>query len=438
MTYYENNLLPEVREEDFLPQLGPWSTIGGMGLVLLFGGILALSSVLRFKDTVKASAMVRPVGELKLVQTAIGGSIEEITVAENQLVKVGQPLARLDDSRLQTTRSQLIGDLQQRKLQLVQVTTELLEIDSQMAAESKLSDRAIAVAQAQVRNQQRIYQERQLTTQADMQEALANLNLATEELTRYQQLSNTGAIAKLQVAEKRAAVASAMSKQNRAKAALHPINAEVIVAQEQLAQEKAKKEATLAGLRQQRQKLLQNRIELQNQLYRTQKDLQQTETDLTRNVVRAPIAGTILELKLRNHNQVLQPGDTVAYIAPLKAPLVIKANVTANDIDKVKRGQKVQMQVSACPYPDYGTLSGTVSAIAPDTQPTAANNSNASTTTTTQPGYEVTIQPHSLFVGKKEHQCHLQFGMSGKANIIAREETVMQFLLRKARLSTNL
>ncbi|SRR5579883_3461228 len=435
MTFYEPNQLPVVQEEEFLPRLSPWSTIGGAVQVILFGAVITLSSVLKFKDTVKAPATVRPIGELRLVQAATSGSIEQITVAENQLVKAGQPIARLDDSRLQTTKSQLQGDLQQRKLQLAQVTAELLEIDNQIAAESNLSDRAIDVAQAQIRSQQRIHQERQLTTQADMQEALATLNLAREELARYQQLANTGAIAKLQIAEKRASVAAAMSKLNRAKAALNPIDAEVVVAKEQLAQEKAKKGGTLAGLRQQRERLRQTQFELQNQLYRTQKELQQTETDLVQSVVRAPISGTILELKLRNYKQVLQPGETVAYIAPQKAPLVIKANVAANDISKVKLGQKVKMQVSACPYPDYGTLNGTVTAVAPDAQPAATNQANSQPV---QSNYEITIQPHDLFVGNKEHQCHLQFGMTGRADIIAREETVLQFLLRKARLLTDL
>ncbi len=115
MTFYEPNQLPVVQEEEFLPRLSPWSTIGGAVQVILFGAVITLSSVLKFKDTVKAPATVRPIGELRLVQAATSGSIEQITVAENQLVKAGQPIARLDDSRLQTTKSQLQGDLQQRK-----------------------------------------------------------------------------------------------------------------------------------------------------------------------------------------------------------------------------------------------------------------------------------------------------------------------------------
>ena len=44
--------------------------------------------------------------------------------------------------------------------------------------------------------------------------------------------------------------------------------------------------------------------------------------------------------------------------------------------------------------------------------------------------YEVTIKPDSLSLGKDNHQCTLQLGMEGRADIITREETVLKFLLR--------
>ena len=113
---------------------------------------------------------------------------------------------------------------------------------------------------------------------------------------------------------------------------------------------------------------------------------------------------------------------------------MIKAQIAAQDIDKVKLGQQVQMRVSACPYPDYGTLKGTIATIAPDTLPTTSNSVN---TATPQGFYEVTIQPQTKFVGS-DRQCQLQPGMEGKADIISRSETVLNFILRKARLIADL
>jgi multidrug efflux pump subunit AcrA (membrane-fusion protein) len=48
--------------------------------------------------------------------------------------------------------------------------------------------------------------------------------------------------------------------------------------------------------------------------------------------------------------------------------------------------------------------------------------------------YKVMIKPNSLVLSQGKKKCKLQVGMEGKADIIASEETVLQFLLRKAKL----
>ena len=128
---------------------------------------------------------------------------------------------------------------------------------------------------------------------------------------------------------------------------------------------------------------------------------------------------------------MLRSGEVIANIAPSDAPLRIKAKVAAQDIDKVRPQQKVQMQVSACPYPDFGTLKGKVETIAPDALPNTSNDNGNSSIGAT---YEVTIIPEALYVGESANQCALLPGMEGKASIISREETILKFILRKARL----
>lgn len=408
---------------------------------ILVGAAVVSAAVLKYNVAVKVPATIRPVGDLRLVQAAIEGTIEQIVVTNNQAVQAGEPIAYLDDSRLNTTKSQLQSDLQQQQLQLNQITTQINALDAQILAESNLRQRTVQAEQAELDNQQRIYQEQQVITGAEFQEASASLRLAQDELTRYQQLAETGAIAALLIKEKETAVEVAITRVDRTRAALNPTDATIAKTKQQIAQAQAQGEATLATLRQQRGQLLQNQAELQNQLDRTQKELQQVERDFSQRIIRAPIAGTILQLNLRNSKQVVQPGEAVAYIAPDTAPLLIKARVSAQDIDKVRAGQQVQMQVSACPYPDYGTLKGSVEAVAPDALPTpnsGVTTIQATAQTAADTTYEVTILPQTSYVGKGDRSCHLQAGMEGKADIISRRETVLQFILRKARLLSNL
>ncbi len=443
--------LRPVQSDEFLPPISRWTTLGGLFLVGTFGVAIALAALTKYNVTVKAPATVRPSGELRIVQAAAEGTVKSIQVKENQVVKQGDAIATIDNSQLQTKKSQLQGNIQNSQLQLSNLAAQINALDTQRDSESSLMNRTIASAQADLSRNQRDYQDKQVTTQAEVKEAEAALELAQAQMKQYKQLANTGAIAQLQIKEKEESFKAAQARLERAKAALNPTVASVTMATERIAQERARGESTLATLNKERESLLQRQTEIQNQLNRDARELQQTEIELNKTVIYAPESGTILKLDLRNSSQVVRPGEAIAQIAPNHAPLVIKARVAAQDISNVrlcKQAQveackegKVQLRISSYPYPDYGTLKGAVRAIAPDAITAQSNNASASAATSTSavaPYYEVTIQPERPYLVKGEHHYPIQPGMEVAADIISREETVLTFILRKARLLTDL
>ncbi len=444
---FNSEFLHVVTPDEFLPPIGRWTTLGGLALLAAFGTAITLATVLKYKVTVKSPGIVRPTGELRIVQAATEGTVKRIDIKANQSVKKGDVIAHIDDSRLQTKKNQLTGNIEQRKKQLSQINAQLLAIDGRITAETDQLKRIIAAARAELRLNQRNYRDRRITTIAELEKAEAALELAQEELSRYQKLANTGVIAQLQIKEKEANVKTSIARVKKLRTYLNPSNAEVEMAREKIAKARAKGEATLAKLKQERQGRVKRRIEIQNQMSSYSQELQQIATELENTIVRAPTSGEIQELNLRNVSQMVRPGEAIALISPSNTPLEIKALVASGDIAKVEVGQKVQIRVSACPYPDYGTLNGTVSFIAPDaTMP--QNNSTSSFNSslsrgippaqTSQGGiYNVIIQPDSLVLGTGEQKCQIQSGMEGKADIISREETVLTFLLRKTRLLTD-
>ena len=100
-------LLPQVEENDFLPPLGNWTTIGGAITLVTVTIAIAVASVTKYKVIVPAQANLRPAGELRLLQAATEGPVVRIFVKENQVVKTGDAIATIDDSRLQTKKSQV-------------------------------------------------------------------------------------------------------------------------------------------------------------------------------------------------------------------------------------------------------------------------------------------------------------------------------------------
>ncbi len=424
--------LPPLATDEFIPSISPLITSGGMFLVITFGVAATLTTILQYNITVKASANIRPVGELRLAQSAIEGVVRSIKVQENQPIARGEAIAYLDNSQLLTQKNQLQGNLQQSRLQLAQIAAKSSSLNVQLQAETKLIERSIASARAELRLRTRNYQDKSVTVLAEVQQAQASLLFARDEMQRYQELANSGAIALLQVKQKEQAFQVAQAKLKQAQTSLNPSNAEIAIANEKIASEQVRGLSTLANLKKERENLRSQQIEIENKLKNDIKSWQQIGVELGKTVIRSPIDGTVLTLKLRNPGQMVQPGAEIAQIAPGNTAFVVKADVAGNDIDKVKLGQRVQMRISACPYPDYGTLEGKVNGVAADALPVINKE--------TQPGtslfYEVTILPQSRFVGKDNRICHLKSGMEGKVEIISRRETVLEFVLRKSKIMT--
>ncbi len=479
--------LPIHQDDEFLPPVSGWTIFGGLFLVGTVAIALTISAFTPLPATVKAIAIVRPNGEVKLVQAPTEGTVTDIEVKENQTVTQGQALVTLDTSRLSTREAQLQGNEQQNLQELQQFSQQLNNLNLQIDAETEKMNRAIAGAQADYLRIEKEHQEHSLTVEAQVNEARANLQMAEEDWQKSQsdlkaaEASLRGSESALKIAQQKSdryqkvgesalgknrleealfaveqqqelvaeeqallqsqkqsvlrqlkAVESAKAKLQATLALVNPSNGLVLMAQEKIAQEKATGEAILARLSQEKNSLLQRQSELEKQFSSEQQELLQVQKEIKKTVISAPISGVILKLNLRNPNQTVRVGEELAQIAPINIPLVIKAKVSTQDISKVKIGQKSQMRVSAYPYPDYGILAGKVIEISPDAiipQNTGVNS--------ILPYYEVTLQPDKIYL-KDDPQNALQPGMEIQADIIAKNETVLTFILRKARLFTNL
>lgn len=496
----KTNSLPQIKNDEFLPSIGNWTRIGSLLLVAGVGGAIALASVVEYRVTVPGEAIVRPTGELRLVQAAMAGQVTSVLAKENQVVKKGDVLATIDDSRLQTQKNQLQSSIQQGQLQVLQIDAQIQALNRQIQAETERKNRVVTSAQAAFNRAQRQHKDLQITAQAEVEAAEADLKRAQNEWyqaqvelrsaranlqstqaamsasqakrDRYQQVVQAGALSLNQleevqldvvqqkqavevrrasieaqqqiIAQRKQAVAAQQAKLRRVQVALNPIGAEVAIAKQTIAQETASGQATLATLKREWEALFQQRSQIKNQLQRDTSELKQVQRDLNQTKITASEDGILSQLNLRNPGQSVSPGEEIAQIVPSNAPLVIKAAVSPDDVSKLAKGQEVQMRVSACPYPDYGTLKGTVSQISQDTIKSSGNQ-NASTVThpshLMQSGassvYEVTILPESFSFGRSNHQCTIQPGMQGRTDIISRKETVLKFLLRKARLIAN-
>jgi HlyD family type I secretion membrane fusion protein len=439
----ENKILSNLRvasPDEFLPPIKKGIVISGLACLSIFIGAIALSSQLKFKTSVKVHGKIRPMGELRIVQATAEGKIAQIAATENQYIKSGDSIARIDDRRLQSQKQQLLANIQRSKQQLSQLNAQNTSIQTQIAAQTNLQQRNLASAQTQLKHQQRLYQEQLITTQARVNQAQAAVELARDEFNRYQGLVRDKVVSQLQVKEKEAALKNSLAKLEEEKASLNPSSAEVEIAREQIAQETARGRSTLASLDLEQQRLNERKIEIQERLNNYQEQLNQITTDLKNTLIRAPISGRIQTINLRNQGQIVKSGDKIAEIIPTDAELIItnsrlqiQTTIDPQYIGMVEIGQTAKMQVSACFYPDFGTLDGKVVAISTDTK-TFSHSENTSSIISS---YEVFIKPEAWALEYDDALCVIKPGMEGQVEIIASEETVLQFMLSTLKLVTN-
>jgi HlyD family type I secretion membrane fusion protein len=440
------SLLPQVQSDELLPRIDPLVTFGGLFVVGTVFTAINLATVIKYDVTVRANATVRPSGDLRLVQAAEAGTIKNILVKPNQIVRKGDVIAIIDDSQLQTRKQQFQGLTQQIKKEQSNLSVQIEQLDSQIAYEKLSIEQAVAIAKDDYNRIVRDFRNEQIAIISNVEEAQAELIYAQEALKRYQLLAETGVITELQIAERKQAFYTAKAKLTRAMAEMNPTNATIAIAKGKIAQEQEKGKANIIALKKQRQEIIRTQFELQKQIGTNAKEIQQIDTQLQKMTIRSPVSGTILSLHLRNLGQVVKIGDEIAQIAPNNAPMIVKARVNNEDIGKVNvckakstancQEGKVQMRIGAYPYPNYGVLKGSVKAISADTilPKNVAENNYLVSNTKSSPAYEVIIEPEKFALERNGRSYPIQPGMEVTADIISRQETVLDFLLRKTKL----
>ena len=420
------DLIAPVTPDLFLPPINRWLSLGGVVMLSGVVSAIAFTYFFEYQVTVKAPALIRPEGELRLVETVQGGKIAKIAVKPNQKVQKGDIIVYLDDFALEQDREQLQSNLEATEAQIEQLQELINSKNSQIAAEKQQIQSEIAALNLELSLARNNYQNSQIDRNTALKTAQANFDLAQDELTRYQNLAQTGAVAVLQLKEKESAYRNAQAQLEKAIAQLNPQDDEIKIAQKNIARATARGNATIALLQQDRQTLLQEQIKIQEQLKSDRQKLRKIEAELNDSIVRTPVSGTIQELNLRNNGQVVTEGSAIATIAPSESSLIIKAAVATSEISLIEIGQPVRMRVSSCPYTDYGMLSAQVTAISPDVITQADSTA-----------YEVTIQPQDTVLQQGTRQCTIQSGMDGRADIITEKETLLRYLIRKLKIRGN-
>ena len=290
------------------------TTSGRKPLVIAGAGLLAVAVVYGLWHVVFSAGPVQSTNDAfisadyTLIAPKVAGFIDEVLVQDNQSVKAGQLLARIDPKDYQ-------ADVQAAKA-------------------------GVATAQAQQANalamlerQRSLIEQAKATVDADY----AQVEFAEHELQRYQHLAGQGA-GTLQNSQQ------AKNRSQTARAAL------------------AQHKAALEAARQQTQVLAAQSNAAQASVQHAQALLARAELDLSHTQLLAPFDGVVGRRSVRLGAYV-KPGDPVLAVVPLAQAYVV-ANFLEHQLTHMAPGQRVSIEVDTFPGE---ILHGTLDSIAPAT-----------------------------------------------------------------------
>jgi len=389
-------LLTSLEVDDFLPSLGGWSQkLGQRILVAGVGSVLALA-IWPWRETVRASGVIRPAGENSVVQSQFDGTLANVWVKENQQVRRGERLAELDRRSLEGEREKLKSELTQSLAQQQDSYMQENELRQQ-------KDSALSLNQAQLRS-----------AQSDLDSAHSTVRYRQLELKRYSSLLSTGAVSHTVVDEKQAQLNLAQNELRKA--------------QQALLEKQARGSAELARLNQEKSQNVSQEREHTKQLDQIRARLNDVQRALANSVIKAPREGIIVLNNLRHPQQVIRGGDVLAQIVPLNGELEVKVNVPSSDVSNIRSKQIAHLRVAGCPYPEFGVMPAKVLTISADSM--QANNQQQKAT------FLISLKPESNRMQAGRRICTLRHGMDVQADIVTRNTTVMGFVLTKMRLIT--
>ena len=96
--------------------------------------------------------------------------------------------------------------------------------------------------------------------------------------------------------------------------------------------------------------------------------LAQIEYRLKKEIIKAPISGTVFDLKPDNNRYVAQKAEVLMKIVP-NGNLTASVNVGNKDIGFIKPGQKVKVRIDSFPFTEYGEIDGEIKEVGADALP---------------------------------------------------------------------
>ncbi|WP_374296285.1 HlyD family type I secretion periplasmic adaptor subunit [Sphingomonas sp.] len=352
--------------------------LGGTTAFLFFVVLLGWAAFTRLDAAAFGQGQVTVAGNRQVVQNRYGGDIRAIEVKDGEHVRAGQVLVRLAASEAVAGERALASTVIDLRAQRARLQAELEGTTIRWPAEfadappqdRPLIERAKRLQLAQVRARRGLLaatqgvlsrQQGQIVEQGRGFDAQVDAT-SVQRASLRAQLDSTRRLAEQGVVSR-----NSVRALERSIAELDGSNADYVARGAALRQQ-------AAGTRQQiveteRKSTDEAAALLRDTQFRLNEALPRlaaARDQVERTLVRAPVAGRVVNLRLFSPGAVVQPGQAILEIVPDAAPLVVSARFSPEDIDGVADGREAEVKFLSLHERDLPMLMGVIRTVSAD------------------------------------------------------------------------
>ena len=341
-------------EERFSPGLHrhpqfKWALLGaGVVVAVLLAMIWHYFSIRESTDDAEIDGHIVP------ISARVGGTVVEVDVLDNQSVKAGEVLAKIDpqDYRVAVDRAQ--ADLEQAQASAQAAQTDVPITTTTSGSQVSTAEARLREAQAgetASRREVDAVEAAEAAARARVTEAEANATKAEHDLTRFKPLAAKEEISEQQYDAALAAAQSARASVTSAQADVATAQQNVAVARSHLAQAQSMVAMAQADVRSAAtapQHVAMSRAQAASaeaRVAQARAALAQAKLNLDYTVVKAPVDGVVSK-------KTVQLGEVIAPQQPLMALVELQdvwvtANFKENQLRHMRPGQPAVIEVDA-------------------------------------------------------------------------------------------
>ena len=411
------------RDTRFSPK--PIIMTGVAILAVFFGGFALWAWLAPLHAAVHAQGEVIFQSKRQAVQHLEGGIVKQILVKDGEQVKAGQPLVVLEDDQVKPIVDMMEGQAAAESATMIRLEAEKNDLPTVSfprgvpaaiaQTETKLFNarREAFLSMLQVFRTQ-IEQTREMIKGGEEQLASKKKEIASlkEQLEANQTLLKDGYVTRTMVLELERLLAEKTGEREQISAniasnkqRLAEFEQRILAAKTERIQQ-AVNEMKITGLK---------RLELEERV-------RPSRNMLERQIIRAPVDGRVVGLKVSTIGGVVVPREPIMEIAPMADHLIIEAKVGINDISDLKLGQEAEVQIAAFHSSSIPPVKSKVTYISDDrlTTPTAQGP---------MPYYAVYLEMDPASLKALGPQNQLVPGMQAQVTIATRARTAFDYFI---------